>query len=475
MSSRGALRGLTSGAPPARPSDRMPDFAAAAAAASRTVADWPADRPIRLNKKTSNLFRYRRDAEAALDLSAFDGVYWVDPDIRRAMVGGLTTYENLVARTLPHGVSPMCVPQLRTITLGGAVTGLGIESPSFRNGCPHETVVAMDVLTGTGEVVRAEPGGEHADLFYGFPNSYGSLGYALRLEIEVEPVADYVALTHVPCASYAEATAVLTQVARERTWDGQQVDFIDGTVFGPDETYVTLGRYTDDPGPASDYTGMQIYYRSLQQRSSDRLTTHDYLWRWDTDWFWCSRAMGAQNVLIRRFWPKSLLRSDVYWKLVALDRRLQFSARLDSRRGLPPRESVVQDVEIPIEALPEFLEFFDREVGISPVWLCPLQQRDPDAYWSLYSFDPSKLYVNVGFWSTVPRTDGGDPEDGAINRAIEAQVTRLGGRKSLYSTSFYDRDEFYRIYGGDDYWKLKQRYDPDSRFAELYDKCVTPV
>ena len=78
------------------------------------------------------------------------------------------------------------VPQLKTITLGGAVAGLGIESTSFRNGLPHESVVEMDILTGTDEVLTASPD-QHSDLFGAFPNSYGTLGYAVRLKIELEP------------------------------------------------------------------------------------------------------------------------------------------------------------------------------------------------------------------------------------------------------------------------------------------------
>ncbi len=69
----------------------------------------------------------------------------------------------------PYGLAPFVVPQLKTITLGGAVTGLGIESTSFRNGLPHESVLEMDILTGSGEIVTATPDGEHADLFRGFP------------------------------------------------------------------------------------------------------------------------------------------------------------------------------------------------------------------------------------------------------------------------------------------------------------------
>src|SRR5690606_8063381 len=97
----------------------------------------------------------------------------------------------------PYGLMPLVVPQLKTITLGGAVVGLGIESSSVRNGLPHESVLEMEILTGDGRVVVARPEGEHADLFTAFPNSYGTLGYALRLRIELEPVSPYVRLRHV--------------------------------------------------------------------------------------------------------------------------------------------------------------------------------------------------------------------------------------------------------------------------------------
>ncbi len=153
---------------------------------------------MRLAKRTSNLFRPRSATDRpGLDVSGLDGVIAVDPVARTADVQGMCTYEHLVEATLAHGLMPLVVPQLRTITLGGAVTGLGIESSSFRNGLPHESVLEMDVLTGSGEVVTCAPDGPHADLFTAFPNSYGSLGYATRLRIELEPVAPRVRLRHV--------------------------------------------------------------------------------------------------------------------------------------------------------------------------------------------------------------------------------------------------------------------------------------
>src|SRR5437764_3666739 len=152
--------------------------------------------PIRLRKNTSNLFRDRtRPAGSALDARAFEHVLSIDADAGYVDAEGLVTYEALVEATLPHGVMPAVVPELKTITLGGAAAGVGIEASSFRYGLVHETLLELDVLTGTGDIVTCSRDNEHADLFYGFPNSYGTLGYALRLRARTVPTRRYVAIT----------------------------------------------------------------------------------------------------------------------------------------------------------------------------------------------------------------------------------------------------------------------------------------
>jgi FAD/FMN-containing dehydrogenase len=429
------------------------------------LAALPDGAPIRLAKPTSNLFRFREPpGRDALDVSAFGEVLSVDPRARTADVGGMTTYERLVDATLPHGLMPLVVPQLKTITLGGAVAGLGIESSSFRNGMPHESVLEMEILTGAGEVVLARPAGELSDLFHGFPNSYGTLGYALRLRIELEPVRRAVLIRHVRFTAAGACAAAIERICADREHDGVGVDFIDGTVFSAGELYLTLGTFADAEGELSDYTGRNIYYRSIRERSDDRLSTRDYLWRWDTDWFWVSKALGAQHPVIRRLWPKRYLRSDVYRRLVAMYRR-----HLAGLGRGHPREAVIQDVEIPVGRLAEFLDFFHRDIGISPVWLCPVRLRD-NRTWPLYPMDPATLYVNVGFWATVALPPG--QPDGTHNRLIERKVVELGGHKSLYSTSYFGEDEFSELYNGKTYRELKGSYDPLDRLPDLYDKCV---
>lgn len=435
----------------------------------------PPNSTVRLAKPTSNLFRARdRSNVKGLDVTGLTNVIAVDAEARTADVAGMCTYEDLVAATLPHGLAPLVVPQLKTITLGGAVTGLGIESTSFRNGLPHESVLEMDILTGAGEIVTASPA-QHSDLFRTFPNSYGTLGYSTRLRIELEPVAPFVALRHLRFHSLSELVRAMDRIIETGGLDGERVDYLDGVVFSADESYLCVGFKTTTPGPVSDYTGQDIYYRSIQHAQGekhDRLTIHDCLWRWDTDWFWCSRAFGAQNPRIRRFWPRKLRRSSFYWKLVGYDQRFNIADRIEKHHGRPPRERVVQDIEVPLENCENFLSWFLDNVPIEPIWLCPLRLREDggtaDRGWPLYPLRPHHTYVNVGFWSSVPV----GPDEGHTNKLIEAKVTELDGHKSLYSDSYYPREEFDELYGGEAYKTVKKSYDPDARLFDLYSKAV---
>jgi len=447
----------------------------------RLVASYraiPPDATVRLAKTTSNLFRARAKTKSrGLDVSGLTGVIAVDPEARTADVAGMCTYEDLVAATLPFGLSPLVVPQLKTITLGGAVTGLGIESTSFRNGLPHESLLEMDILTGTGDVLTASRD-LCSDLFHAFPNSYGTLGYSVRLKIELETVKPFVALRHLRFHTIEDLIAAMDRVIETGGHDGVPVDYLDGVVFSATEGYLTIGIQTSTPGPVSDYTGQQIYYRSIQHPAGekhDRLTINDYLWRWDTDWFWCSRAFGAQDPRIRRFWPRRYRRSSFYWKLIGYDQRFNIADRIEKRSVFSPgpstRERVVQDVEVPIERTAEFLGWFLDNVPIEPIWLCPLRLRGtPESAdgWPLYPIRPHHTYVNVGFWSSVPV----GPEEGHTNKLVERKVTKLDGHKSLYSDAYYSEEEFNQLYGGETYKTVKKTYDPDSRLLDLYAKAV---
>jgi len=352
----------------ALPPAKLAAHEAAVARLRDAYAAVPPGVPVRLAKPTSNLFRFRDSAQpgqpghqdqpghqghqgqprgergegvrAVLDVSAFARVIHVDPATRTAVVGGMTTYEDLCDATLPHGLMPLVVPQLKTITLGGAVTGLGIESTSLWHGLPHESVIEMQILTGDGRVIVATKDNEYSDLYYGFPNSYGTLGYSLALTIELMPVKPYVHVRHHRFTDPASCMAAIAEVARDGSYQGQAADFLDGVAFGPDELYLTVGAFSDKAPWLSDYTGQQVYYKSVRASREDFLTVKDYIWRWDTDWFWCSRAFGVQQPVIRRLWPRKYRRSDVYRKIVAFDQKY---GRGDPGRARPRLPRLVRE------------------------------------------------------------------------------------------------------------------------------------
>jgi FAD/FMN-containing dehydrogenase len=420
---------------------------------------------VGLGKQTSNLFRDRAaSSKRRLDVSTFHHVLEVDPQRGWVSVEGMTPYDVLAAATLRHAVMPCVVPQLKSITIGGAASGVGIESSSFKYGLVHETLLELEVLLGDGSVVTATPDNAHRDLFFGFPNSYGTLGYALRVKAKAIPVKPFVALTHIRHSDRAAYFRQLDELCR-----ASDVDFIDGSVFAPDQLYITLGRFADHAPYTSDYTFENIYFRSIQSRDTDYLTTAAYLWRWDTDWFWCSKNFGAQNPTVRRMLGRERLNSRFYTKVMRFNSRWQLTHLFDRLSG-QHRESVIQDVDIPVERAGEFLDFFHREIGILPVWICPIRSWNPAHRWTMYPMDSTQTFVNFGFWDVV-RTRQSQPP-GHFNRLVERKVRELGGIKSLYSDSYFPPDEFWAAYHGEAYHALKQRYDPGGVFKDLYAKCV---
>ena len=421
---------------------------------------------VRLRKSGSNLFRDRGPApRQRLDLRDFDHLLAVDPDGAWVEAEAGMSYEALVDALLPLGLVPTVVPQLKGITVGGAVAGVGIEASAFRHGLVHDGLLAVELLLADGERVRCTPDNEHAALFRGFPNSYGTLGYALALRLRVRPARPFVTIEHRRFQHPQAFWAAMAQACQD-----PRLDYVDGVVFGPNCAVLTLAWQVDKVPYCSDYRGAAIYYRSLLKQRFDHLRLRDWLWRWDTDWFWCSKRFGAENPWVRRLLGPRWLGSRTYQRWMRWASRLGINHAGAWWRGRQA-ESVIQDVDIPIEQADEFLGFLLREVGLLPIWVCPLVEP-PNAAgpWPLYPLQPGRLYLNFGFWGVVEHLQPQAP--GALNRRIEAQTLHAGGLKSLYSETHFAPERFAQLYGGSAYADLKARYDPRQRLPDLYSKCV---
>jgi FAD/FMN-containing dehydrogenase len=419
---------------------------------------------VRLAKDTSNLFRDRKaHGGPRLDVRAFSGVLEVDPQQGWVDTEGMTPYNMLVDANLEKGRMPAVVPELKSITIGGAAAGVGIEATSFRQGLVHESLVEIEVLVGDGRVLVCTPSNEHRDLFYGFPNSYGTLGYAIRLRARTLPVKPYVRVEH---HRHTDPKRFFADLQSRCAGDA---DFIDGIVFGPGELYINEARFTDEAPSVSDYSFEAIYYRSIRERSVDCLRTRDYIWRWDTDWFWCSKNIGAQNPLMRRLLGRGRLNFAFLHPGDAPEQPLGavtahrtadgFAFRVTyPGRGHPgPAGRRVSRLLRARGRHPSHLDL-PHQGARSERLLRPVSPR---------SEGPIHQLRLLG-----RRSNASPHSPGHFNQLVEHKVSDLGGIKSLYSMSFFPHEEFWQIYGSDVYRELKSKYDPGGRFPDLYEKCV---
>jgi FAD/FMN-containing dehydrogenase len=421
---------------------------------------------VSLGKRTSsNLFRYQPRSRAGrrIDLSGFDRVLHVDPARRLLQVEGLATFESIVDHTLPHGLAPLITPELKHITVGGAIVGIGIESNCYRHGFVHDGLLEAEVLLPDGRIVACSAQSE-PELLSALPNSYGTLGYILRATMRLMPAAPYVHL-HTTRFDGLDAYLEAMRAATERA----DVDFVEGTFYSETSLFLTVSRFVERPPRVDDILRRNIFYRLIEREADVYLTTKDYLFRYDPDWFW-NLPETAAYALFRRFAPAALRNSGFYKRYV--DTKTRLLDRMAPGRA-QPEEPLIQDWEVPWQHAAELTRFALREVdlGGKPWIVTPI--RTP-ASPTLYPIKADTLYYNLGCYCQVRKPAGRDAYH--YTRIMDRRCFDLGGIKMLYSSTFLSRAEFDRIYNGADYERLKKRYDPAGRQRGLFEKCVmTPA
>ena len=160
----------------------------------------------------------RRD-DHKIDLSDLDQILSIDVAKRICVAEPGVTYVDLVEATLAHGLVPIIVPELKTITIGGAVAGCSLESMSFRHGGFHDTCLEYEVITTTGEVLHCTPDNEHQLVFQMIHGSFGTLGVLTKLTFKLVPAKKYVKMTYEKYTTLAEYQAATLRHAKDDTLD----------------------------------------------------------------------------------------------------------------------------------------------------------------------------------------------------------------------------------------------------------------
>lgn len=386
-----------------------------------------------------------------LDLSGFNEMEYI-PGESFVTVGSAVTIRQLLLFLIDRGLTLAVIPDLGHLTMGGIVSGIGGGSGSFKNGYFHELVVEMDVLFKTGILDTLKTSDV---LFFAVPNTLGTLGYILRMKVKVIPLP---------------GRFVTTENLLFRDWDlfaaemkrrqlSPQTDFLDGTVFGPSEFVLVVGRYTTvEPTILDNFVNEKIYWHSIRTEPSHRFRLLDFIYRWDTDLYYTTEAIqGLTGRFLRwscwrRFVPKACIST--------------FKRIVGCFINQGTVRDIMQDVLIPSENGRDFFRWFVSNTPVFPLYICPARTTS-----DRFLFWPQSDMIDFGIGYGVDT-----PGAARKTQLIERQMTVLGGRKLLYTRTQLSIRSFWRMYDSRGlYNKIWARCNSNPMSLTTYDKVKYEV
>lgn len=412
-----------------------------------------------------------RNRDNIVDTSALSNVLRVDAAAKTAVVEPNVPMDALVEATTSEGLVPQVVMEFPSITVGGGFSGSAGESSSFRFGLFEATVNWIEIVLPTGEVTRASKV-DKQDLFWGAASAFGTLGVVTLLEVQLMDARKYVALTYGQTKGFEKTLSHLREEIKK-----DNVDYVDAIVFSKDSTLTCSGCLVDDPPLGeqprrfSRRTDPWFYIRAKQVHSellklpgstlTDYVPLVDYLFRYDRGGFWTGRqAFDYFKVPFNRI-TRYLLDPFMYTRVINIGQSKTDFAN----------HYMIQDCGIPFDKCEQFKTWLDDNVGIYPIWLCPIRARrdSPGADHGIHAAMGRTDYpelLNFGVWGFISwdRSEAFNK-----NRALETRVHQLGGWKTLYAHAYYTRDEFWEVYDRDSYHAVREKYG--ARYLPtVYDK-----
>lgn len=389
----------------------------------------------------------KKYTDEKVDLLDFDEIIEVDLERRLCIAEPGVPFCKVVDRTLPLGLVPIVVPELKTITIGGAVAGCSIESMSYRYGGFHDTCLEYEIITAKGDVLTCSPENEHSLIFQMMHGSFGTVGILSRLVFRLVPAKRFVHLCH---ETHLSIDSYLASIWSH--YEKRDVDFMDGIIHSTDKLVLCVGNFVDSAPYTNRYDWLKVYFQSTATRREDYLETPYYFYRYD---------QGVTNVH-----PKSFLGRLLLGKFLGSSEILRIAEKLRWLLLSDDRPDVTVDTFLPFSRLKEFLEWYDKDFGHFPLWCVPYR-RVHDYEWLVDSFwegMTDELMVDIAIYGMRQR--------GETNyyRLMEEKLQELGGVKTLISYNYYPEDEFWTIFNRPNFEAVKAITDPDNIFRNLYEK-----
>ncbi|GAA1611143.1 MULTISPECIES: FAD-binding oxidoreductase [Kribbella] len=128
------------------------------------------------------------DGGVVIDLSGLAGIEVVDKDKHVVRIGGGATWGQVATALAPHNLA-ISSGDTRSVGVGGLTLSGGMGWKVRKYGLALDSLVAVELVTAAGEVVRASAD-ENADLFWAVRGGGGNFGIVTAFEFAAHPTTD---------------------------------------------------------------------------------------------------------------------------------------------------------------------------------------------------------------------------------------------------------------------------------------------
>jgi cytokinin dehydrogenase len=228
------------------------------------------------------------------------------PSAGHVTVEAGATWRDVLAVTLPAGLTPPVLTDYLDLSVGGTLTVGGVGGTTSTHGAQSDTVAELEVVTGAGEVLRCSAD-RHADLFDAVRAGLGQVGVIVRATVRLVPAPEQVRRV---VATYPDLAGLLADarlVAADRRFDvvrgavlspsgsgwTYRLELVRYLAGGPADDAALLAGLTDDP--ARRELGTEPYAVFV-----DRLSALEQALRASGQWFlphpWLTTFVGDSRV-----------------------------------------------------------------------------------------------------------------------------------------------------------------------------------
>ena len=260
----------------------------------------------------------KRYSDEKIDVSDLDNILQINAITQTCTAEPGVTFVDLVKATMRYNLVPIVVPELKTITIGGAVAGCSIESMSYKYGGFHDACLEYEVITAKGDVLICTPENENHLIFQMVHGTFGTLGIIAKLKFKLVPAKPFVKMEYEKYGTLEDYKSAIW-----KHYENKDVDFMDGIIHSPAEYVLSIGNFVDKAPYLHRYNWTRVYYQSTAKRKEDYIRTPDYFFRYDK---------GVTNVNPKCFLGR-LLRRTIY----------EFHKNTEDSQQIAPVHSVTHD------------------------------------------------------------------------------------------------------------------------------------